>query len=318
MPREAPAQEPQADELVTVRLMLPFLPDSSDAQWYVGREKGFYEEEGIDLEILPGESSRVSVTTVAVGAAEIGIADLTALILAKNEDPSLDIKSVATLYARPPYTVVSLKDGANIARPEDLDGATVHLSASSTNDELMSVWAEREGISGLKFANTDPAQQGQLLLAGRIPSVLDFSTDIPEFETAAGKIDKEIVALDLAEHGMDDLYSNSLVVSQAWADENPDVVRGFIAATVKALSYSFEDPESAADVMAAEFPEIPRESVTGVLEVLEKIVTNDGQVQRIGEIDPSKVESTLSYIRSGLEVGEDISAEDLYTTEYLD
>jgi NitT/TauT family transport system substrate-binding protein len=315
---DSPTGQPsEPTELTKVRLILGFAPSGTESYWYLAREKGFFRERGLDLEIIPGESSSTSVASVASGSVDFANADLASLIFARGEDPDTAATMVAAIHARAPYTVFSLESGANIQDPEDLDGATIGLPSTSTNDELMKVWADKVGVSGFDFKGVDPSVQNQLFLSGRIESILSFLTSEHDLETGATEEGEKLVSLPLADYGLDDFYGNSLMVNDAFAEENPETVSRFVEAYLEGIEYAFDHPEEAAANMQTEFPTILEESTVGRLELLEQLATDGGALDRVGGIEPEKVASTVDYVTEGSPLANPVDPETLYTTEFL-
>ena len=63
-------------------LMLNWYTYSEHAPFYLGKEKGFFEAEGIDLDIQEGRGSAVTVQAVAAGSATFGYVDVPTMIKA--------------------------------------------------------------------------------------------------------------------------------------------------------------------------------------------------------------------------------------------
>lgn len=302
-------------DLVPVKMILGFVPQGQDSPFYLGIDKGFFEDEGIDLTILSGEGSAVATSTVAAEGAEFGISDLATVVLAQAEDDSTPVKAVASLHAVAPYSIFSLADGANMDEPSDLNGATIHVNSQSTLRQLFDAWAAKVGITGYSFGEADQTSASQLLLAGEIPNNVSFITNKSELEEAAEQGGKELVSLWLGEHGMDDFYGNSLVVNSDFAAENPELVEGFVRAFLRSLEYGFENPDEAADGMEEAFPTVQASGTLQRLTHFEQLVTAGGAP--IGELSADKVASTIAYVKDGLDLDATVTPEDVVLEGYL-
>ena len=84
--------------LTTVNFQLKWLPSVQFMGFYVAQEKGYYEEEGIDLNMISGGSDIVSASQVGIGAADIGVSNLYGL-LPYEEDGYPIVEKICEYFA---------------------------------------------------------------------------------------------------------------------------------------------------------------------------------------------------------------------------
>jgi NitT/TauT family transport system substrate-binding protein len=308
-----------AQELTRVRYYLGGLgtvPVPGSAPWFIGIEKGFFADAGIDMEMLPGESPSAGVGLLDSGRAEFVSMDFLSLALAREENPELDIQIVAVHHARAPYAVFSLTDGANITALEDLEGATVYQPTGTFTGTIVEAWARSQGISGIKLRDGDRDALPRLLISGKIPAVAGTVFSRPSMFAAAQEAGEEVAVLDVAEAGLDDFYGTGMAVSQNYANENPETVRAFVEAALRTFQWCFDNPEEAGAIMEDLYPTVPAPATVAAIEELEAVVTDHGSVDQIGVIDPAKVESTVALVEDVFDI--DVDPQSLYTTEFLD
>jgi NitT/TauT family transport system substrate-binding protein len=302
-------------DLDEVTFMLGFRPNVTSSPWYLGIDKGFFEEAGIDLTVQPADAPAVGLAAVLDGQADFASVDFTTLGLAKTEDPDLDMRILSVTYARPPYTIFSLKEGANITTPQDLVGHTVHDPAASNQHLIVEAWLEQEGIEGVRFEEADPAVLESLLLTGEIEAMVGFAPSIPAIAGAAEKAGKELAVLEPAEFGLDTYYASGVAAKESAVEADEDLTRRFLGAYVKSFAYAFEHPDEAAAALSRRFPEQDAELVEAGVPLLEKMMTKDGEVQDLGVIDPAEVEQTIDLVADRL--GIEVDPEELYLTGYV-
>ena len=100
---------------------LDYVPSGQHAPFYVAQGKGFFAENGLDVDMQRGYGSSDTVKRVAAGAFEIGFGDTGAVILSRAE--GLKVKLFAMIYVHAPYTLI-VRDDAEIKTPKDLVGKT--------------------------------------------------------------------------------------------------------------------------------------------------------------------------------------------------
>ena len=119
-PTEAPAAAAApAGEMTKVRLQLQWVTQSQFAGYYAALDQGFYEEEGLDVEILEGAVEIVPQQVVASGEAEFGIAWVPKMLASREQ--GADLVNIAQVFQRSGTLQVSWKD-SGITKPEDWKG----------------------------------------------------------------------------------------------------------------------------------------------------------------------------------------------------
>ena len=286
--------------------------------WFLGVEKGFYEDAGIDVELIEGETQSAAPSLVAEDKADLGSVDLTLLALAKAEEPTLPVKMVMTYHARTIQALFSLRSGADIAEPEDLEGTTVYGRIGAVGNKVIETWAKRGGYPIPAFKEVDSEALDRLLVSGEVDAISSSILSGPGLEAATSDVGEELVTLELAEHGLEPYYGTGIIVSDTFAEENPETVRAWIDATIRSFVWCFENKEQAAAEMVELYPTFTEETVVEALEQLEKASTDDGALalDEIGGLDPAKVEATIEIVEEALDI--DVDIDDLYTTQYLD
>src|SRR5690242_17166795 len=107
-PSESLANEGKSSEpLKKVKIQLKWVPQAQFAGIFVAKEKGFYEQEGLDVEIVPGGPDAVIEQQVVNGAADIGVTSFDSLLV--NRDNGLPLVSVAQILQKSSYRFVADK-----------------------------------------------------------------------------------------------------------------------------------------------------------------------------------------------------------------
>src|ERR1700730_14277658 len=96
-----------AADLNKVRVRLDWKGGGQHSPFYLAKQSGFYQDEGIDLEIVSGSGSSDVVKQVGAGAVEFGLAD--ALVLTQAAQQRVPLKAIAAYYLRTPICVISPK-----------------------------------------------------------------------------------------------------------------------------------------------------------------------------------------------------------------
>lgn len=274
--------------------------------FFVALEKGYYKAANLEVNIVRGQGSADAVKQVAAGTAQIGFADLAAVILARAND-KIPVKMVSVIYAKPPHAIYALKS-SGIQKPKDLEGKRIADTAFSAMPKLFESYAKAAGIDSKKvtwiIAASD-ALPGMLAL-NRVDAIGQFL--VGEALLRKNAAPQELVRLGYADVGLD-YYSNGIIASDDTIKKNPDAVRRFVAATLKGLKDAIEKPEEAAAIMNKYHKQIDPEIIKAETELV-------GTLARVpnvslGAIDPERVKKTIDIVASGYELKTPVTASDI-------
>src|SRR6478609_312193 len=124
----------QAQSKEKVVLLLNWYLYSEHAPFFLGKERGYFDQEGIDLDIQEGRGSGVTVQAVAAGTATFGYADVATMIKAASK--GAPVTAVGVALQTSPMSAMGFAD-RNIRKPEDIKGKTV---AVTPGDSMSQIW----------------------------------------------------------------------------------------------------------------------------------------------------------------------------------
>ena len=236
-----------------IGFQLSWIPSGQFAPYFVGKEKGFYEKDGIDIEIRKGTGSGAAVRRVAANAAEFGDADISAVMLGHYKE-NVGVKCIMRIYTRSPHSIFVLK-GSGIQNMKGLEGKKVGTTAGNSHQVYFPLLAEMNGIdaSKINWVTVDPAAMGALLLSGELDAAPQFETNYYYQNKTAKAHGKEIRVLPYADYGFK-IYSICIHTTEKRIKENPDLVKRFLRATKKSWVWSNENRQEAAEIYHKYFP----------------------------------------------------------------
>ncbi|HBM44566.1 MAG TPA: taurine ABC transporter permease, partial [Halomonas sp.] len=235
----------QAEE-TTIRFQLDWRFEGPSAPFLLAESRGYFAEEGLDVQIDSGSGSAGAINRVASGAYEMGFGDLNALVefLAENPDGP-GISGVYIVYDGTPAAVFARKD-SGIETPADLAGKTIAAPAFDTGYRAWGIFAAANDLAAdaVEWQNVDPTLRETLLTRGDVDAITGFYfTSLLNLEER-GMSEEELTIMPFPEYGVP-LYGNAIIVSESFANENPEAVQGFLRAFNRALGDTLDDPEAA-------------------------------------------------------------------------
>ncbi|WP_326559675.1 ABC transporter substrate-binding protein [Micromonospora sp. NBC_01796] len=238
-------QPTTADGRKQVTLTLNWVPYGEHAPFYYGLKNGFYEAEGIELEIKPGGGSGKTIQAVAQQQTDFGWADTPPML--KAIATGMKVKSVGVFLQKGPTSIEFLAD-KGISKPADLKGKTVGGTPGDAIYATFPAWLKANGLAenDVKVVNLDAAGKVAALAEGRVDAIQGFFHD--QAPTIEAKTGKKVDYLLYADWGMN-MLGTGVVVNEATLSKDPELVRAFVRATQKSWAESAKDIPAATDAM---------------------------------------------------------------------
>ena len=243
-----------AQEAVSLRLNWQLL--GFHAPFYLGVERGFYREAGINLTINEGRGGAVTAQAVGAKSDQFGIVDGgTTIVSAVRGVP---IRTVMSLMNSGIFAVVARAD-ANIRTAKDLEGKAIAITAG---DALTQLWpavvkVNKLDSSKIRLVNVDPAGKVIATLEKRTDALLG-SIDAQSFQIEAKGVKTSMLTYD--DLGLR-LVGLTVVAHEDTIKANPDLIRRFVLATRKSFEAAIADPQAAVRAAVKVKPELDPNSV---------------------------------------------------------
>lgn len=309
---DASSSEGEEKELTKVRLQLKWLPQTQFAGYYVADAKGYYEEEGIDIEILSGGPDIIPEQQVANGAADIGMAWVASLLSHREEGfPLVEFTQITQKSA---FLLVSKKE-ANINSPDDLVGKKIGAWFGGLEFEILAL-LDKYGID--KDKDVELTKQGftmDQILDDQIDvaSALTHNEFLVLLESGLSRDDLNII--DMNEEGVA-MLQDSLFATEEWLAENEDVAVRFLRATLKGWKDVINNPEEATDIVMELVDEnsTTREHQLNMAIEIAKLVKPEGfDIDKIGYIDADAFKQTADIAYKFGVIKEEADLSKVYT-----
>ncbi|MFD0869507.1 ABC transporter substrate-binding protein [Paenibacillus residui] len=302
---------------VKVKLQLKWLPQTQFAGYFVALEKGYYREEGLDVEILPGGPDIVPEQQVANGTAHIGNSWVASLL--SHQEEGFPLVEIAQISQRSGLVLVS-KKSAGINRPEDLKGKKIGSWMGGLEFEILAlldkygidadsdVKLTKQGFTMDQFFN-DQLDTASALTHNEFPLVL--SQGIPE---------SDLNVIDMNDEGVAMLQDN-LFANTEWLENNRDAAVKFLRASIRGWADAIENPEAAVDIVMKSVDEgsTTREHQLSMMKAIGELILPKGtDPSQIGRIDPALFKQTADIAYQFGVIKEEADLSKAYTTEIWD
>ncbi|MFG5384444.1 ABC transporter substrate-binding protein [Yoonia sp. R2-816] len=271
---------------------LDWTPNTNHVGLYVAQAKGWFEDAGLDVDILPYTDTS-SGALVATGIAEFGI--LSAVGFHTQRATGADMTTVMAIVQHETGRLVFNGERDDIQRPADLDGMIYAGFGSAWEEALISTIIRNDGGKGVFDTVTLGTSAYEALANGRV----DFTLEISTWEGVNSiLLDRPQRAFRYADYGVPDQHTTLLGGNSTWLAANPDAARAFVQATQRGYEFAQNNPAQAADILIAETAGmLPNPAL--VHASMEALVAG-GYLQEPGEpiglIDDEKMESINRFL----------------------
>jgi NitT/TauT family transport system substrate-binding protein len=307
------AAEAQDKKLQKVSLILNWKVMGDHSPYYVAMKKGWFAEEGIDLEVILGQGSNFSVQSVDTGKAVFGIADAPVAITARAKGAK--VKVIGIIFDKHPNCMYYWKD-SGIKEPKDLVGKKVGVPAADGHKVMFPAFAKIIGIdpSKVEFINIEPAAKPAILATKRADVVFDLYTGKAFFEKM---IPPEKLGYNLwADYGFN-AYAHAYITADQTVEKNPELVKAFLKASYRAWEFTLKNPEEAIKILS-EYQPINLEDYLGNLKLVREFFKTDRyRTQGIGYIDKARMEDTIDTVDKIMGVKVTFKHEEAYSGAFL-
>ena len=236
-----------------VTLLLDWTPNTNHTGIYVAQEKGWYQEAGLNVDIvIPGESDVHQV--VATGSADFGVSYQEGTTFARVE--GVPIVSVAAVIQHNTSGFAS-RSSAGIEQPADLAGKRYGSFGSPIEYPTIDLLMQCAGGSAedVEFIDVGWAEFLPITEADQVDFAWIYYAWTGINAELQG-VDLNVIMLKDYLDCIPDYYTPILITSEAMIANDPDTVRAFVGATARGFDFAIESPAEAADILLAANPDL--------------------------------------------------------------
>lgn len=284
----------QAEE---VKLQLKWVTQAQFAGYYVAKDKGFYEEEGLDVDVMPGGPDISPTQVMAGGGADVTVDWMPSALAAREK--GLALVNIAQPFKRSGMMLTCLKE-SGIKGPEDFRGKTLGVWFGGNEYPFLSWMAtlkiptdgSPQGVTVLKQGfNVDPLLQKQAACISTMTyneywQVIDAGLKAEDLVTFKYE-DEGVATLEDGLYVMQDKLKDPAFVAK---------MEKFVRASMKGWKYAEEHPDEAAQIVIDN-----DETGAQTLPVQARMM---GEIAKLtagsnGALDPADYDRTVNVLLGG-------------------
>ncbi len=283
-----PAARPSTLERITY--LTAFGTFGREGYAWVARDKGFFAEAGLQVDIKPGAAGDLNLKTLAAGQAQFAVIDYAGALVRAGTGAFDPFRAVAALTDRTLIALMSLA-GYGIQAPLDLKGKAIGQAQGAVIKTLFPAYARMAGLDPdtVRWLEFTPQELPALLASRRVDAIGQFVVGQPAIAKAGGG--RDVVVLPYSNY-LGDLYGNVLVTRTDLIQNRPDLVQRFTAALLRGLVYATSHPEEAGQLLHKAVPATDAATAAAELTLLGAYVGADP-----GRFDAPKVRRGIALLQ---------------------
>jgi NitT/TauT family transport system substrate-binding protein len=300
-----------------VVLLLNWYTYSEHAPFYLGKERGYFDQEGIDLDIQEGRGSGVTVQAVAAGTAAFGYADVPTMMKAASK--GAPVIAVGVALQTSPMSVMGFAD-KNIRKPEDIKGKTVAVTPGDSMSQIWPLFLQKTGLKQSDFKTVAGDAQTKLnaVINSQADLLLGYVMD--QAIKLQDATHKPVYPIRFADYGVN-MVSSGIIAQKDYVKAHEDLVRRFLRAATRSLEEATKNPEAAVDAMLKAKPKsgVHDTAIVGMKETARLYKGPDNPNDRPLRVGAKNMAETLALLTQygGVDKSEAGKPDDYYTNAYL-
>jgi NitT/TauT family transport system substrate-binding protein len=304
---QAQTSEPQQRTLVV--LGMGYIPDVQFAPLYVALEKGYFAEEGLNIEFKYGMEDDL-LKLVGTDKLQFVIGSGDQVILARSQ--GLPAVYVMAWYRRFPVSVVALRE-KGIKQPQALEGKKVGIPCLCGASYV--AWQALVYAADLDEEKVDLQvigfNQAAAVAQEQVDAAVVYTVNTPVRLRLEGR---EVDVIHVSDYI--DLISNGIITNERTIAEHPALVEGLVRATLKGLQDTLDNPEEAFELCLRQVPEAGGENEAVNKAILEASIEL-WQGENLGRSDPEVWQTSQRFMYQVGLIETESEVDKLFTNQFV-
>lgn len=298
-----------AKNLQKITLMLDWYPNAVHSFLYTAQEKGYFKEQGLDVNIQMPADTNDPLKLVAAGRIDMALSYEPEIVIAR--DQKIPVKSFAAIV-RHPLNVLMVPSGGKVTSPKDLAGKTVGYPSVSLDEAIVHTMVKTDGGDPNKVKMVDVGWD-------LIPAMAMKKTD----GLIGGYINHEKLLLDKKGHpmtafspvkyGVPDYAELVMVAGDNELKQKPDVFKKFMTAASKGQAYVQAHPQEGLDILLKhEDKSSPLDKAVETKSLNILLPLMNAGTKPFGYQDPGSWKNITKWLYDNKVIKTNVSAKDAY------
>ncbi|MGX7349277.1 ABC transporter substrate-binding protein [Dolosicoccus paucivorans] len=301
-----------AEELQELTFVLDYTPNTNHTGLYVAAEKGYFEEEGLAVNIMMPPEDGAPVL-VASGSAQLGMDYQDSLASTYAQSTPLPVTNIAAVIQHNTSGIISPKN-REIISPKDMEGKRYASWGSMVEQAIIKNVVQSDGGDPNKVEMVNNTQAS---ITNLDQSDIDAIWVFYAWDGIAAQVkDIPVNYFPFIDYNDTfDYYTPTIIANNAFLKDNPEVVKAFLRAVKKGYEFAMEHPEEAAQILVEAHPELDQDIVTESQKYLADKYVADAP--KWGYIDAERWDRFYTWLAEEGLIAQEIPKGYGFTNDYL-
>jgi len=294
--------------------ILNWVPGGDHAPYYYAKKLGWYEKEGIDLNLEPGKGSALATQKVGTGGNPIGLADMAGVLVAKSK--GADVVAVFNVYANSPQGMYWLKS-SGIKGVKDFPGRKIGNPAADGARTMWPALARANSIDpkSVTWVNIDANSKLAALKSKSIDVTTSFYNLHHIFQRELGD-DMGFLAWRDADLNP---YGNSVIVNGDFLRANKPVIDRFVKVTQRAFAACVKEPKPCVQALVDANGALKLDNEMTNWSLVEVLMSDKfSREVALGIHDDNRMKADYELVREYIGIDRPFDVKTTYSNEFLD
>ena len=313
---EKPAEkegETAKKEQEKITFVLDWTPNTNHTGLYVAQNQGYFEEEGLEVEIVqPPEDGADAL--VASGKAQFGVSFQDSMAPGVAGENALPTTAVAALVQHNTSGIISRK-GEGMDTPKGMEGKKYATWDAPVEKAMVKNVVEQDGgdFSKVEMIPSTVTDEVSALKSKSVDSIWVFYAWAGVATEVAGLETDYFAFKDM--NPVFDYYTPVVIANNSFLEEKPETAKAFLKALKKGYEFAIEKPEEAAKILCEASPELDEKLVLASQEYLKD--EYKAEVEQWGYIDPARWNAFYQWLNDNDLAETEIPENAGFSNDYL-
>ncbi|MDO4280529.1 MAG: ABC transporter substrate-binding protein [Peptococcaceae bacterium] len=302
----------ESSGLKEITLVLDYVPNTNHTGLYVAQDKGYFEDEGLKVNIIEPGDNNTSAALVAAGKGDFGVSYQEDVTYALAGEEPMPIKAIAAVIQHNTSGFVSLAD-SGIKSPKDFEGKTYAGWQSPSEEAVINAVMTAAGADPDKLTIVGADGNGLSQLGNGVDLLWEFKGwAITKAEMEGMKFN--YMPLNELDERLD-YYTPVIISNNDMIEGDPETVQHFMNAVKKGYEFAIDNPDESAEILHNYTPDYDLDFLKTSQKYLSAEYAKDAESW--GVMKDSVWDNYTSFMKENGLIEKDIPAADQYTNEFV-
>lgn len=289
-------------------------PYGKHVGFYVGREKGFYKAEGMNVKFIKGVSGMDNAKRTSTGSCTVASGGVDTLVIARSQ--GIKVRAIGVWHTKSMHVIFARAD--RVKGVKDLEGRKIATVAQEDGSVLFPPLAKAAGINAAKVTFVPMSWSSKIpaMVSGKVDGLVTYTTVGPNVIKVAKTANVPVTKILYADHGLD-MYSNGFLATEKMISNDQNFLRKFMRASLKGLAYGVEHPAEGTKVFLKHHGEINAQLARAHWDIaVDHLITADTEMNGLGHIGYGKMKFTRDIIAEARDIKNIEPVASYYTNKF--